>query len=81
MAKYEIKAENCNCAPNITYRRGDLTYEEAVYVSEVLACAFRQIDVLNQETGEVMVSQYVSCEFFKQQLTEAEAIATVEALF
>jgi hypothetical protein len=53
----------------------------AIFVASNLARGFRQVDVLNQDTGEIMLSNYVSEEFFEEEMPSFEAIKRVEALF
>ena len=81
MEMYEVVARNCNTCPKIKYGRKNLTKATAKFVALNLARAFRQVDIINQDTGEVMLSTYVSDEFFKKEISEIEAIAMVEALF
>ena len=81
MEMYEVVARNCNTCPKIKYSRKNLTKATAKFIATNLARGFRQVDILNQNTGEVMSSTYVSDEFFKGELTEIEAIAMVEAHF
>ena len=81
MELYEVVARNCNTCPKIKYGRKNLSKSTAKFVALNLARAFRQVDILNQETGEVMLSTYVSDEFFKKEMSEVEAIAMVEAHF
>lgn len=78
---YEVVARNCNTNPKIKYSRKNLTKASALFVATNLERGFRQVDILNQDTGEVMLSTYVSDEFFKKEISEVEAIAMVEALF
>lgn len=81
MEMYEVVARNCNTCPKIKYSRKNLTKATAKFVALNLARAFRQVDILNQDTGEVMLSTYVSDEFFKKEMSEVEAIAMVEVHF
>ena len=81
MEMYEVVARNCNTCPKIKYSRKNLTKATAKFIATNLTRGFRQVDILNQNTGEVMFSTYVSDEFFKGELTEIEAIAMVEAHF
>ena len=81
MAMYEVIANNCSTVPSIKYSRKDLSHAMALFVASNLARGFRQVDVLNQDTGEVMLSNYVSEEFFKEDITTLDAIKTVETMF
>ena len=81
MEMYEVVARNCNTCPKIKYGRKNLTKATAKFIATNLARAFRQVDILNQDTGEVMLSTYVSDEFFKKEMSEVEAIAMVEVHF
>ena len=81
MEMYEVVARNCNTNPKIKYSRKNLTKASALFVATNLERGFRQVDILNQDTGEVMLSTYVSDEFFKKEMSEVEAIAMVEVHF
>lgn len=81
MEMYEVVARNCKTNPKIKYSRKDMGKAVAYTVAVNLARAFRQVDVLNQETGEVMYSIYFSDEFFRPSLTEYEAMEMVDSLF
>ena len=81
MEMYEVVARNCNTNPKIKYSRKNLTKGGAKFVARNLARAFRQVDILNQETGEVMSAIYSSSEFFVGDLTEYEAMELVDKHF
>ena len=81
MELYEVVAKNCDTAPRIEYSRKNLTKATAIFVAANLARGFRQVDVLNQETGEVMYAFYLSDEFFEGELTEYEAMELIDRYF
>lgn len=77
---YAVTAEN-RCNPYITYHIEKLTEKQARFAIKNLWTAFRSIEVVNEETGEVVFSHYEGDEFFQPSETEAEAIAKVSAIF
>lgn len=81
MEMYEVVARNCNTNPKIKYSRKNLTKAAALFVATNLERGFRQVDILNQDTGEVMRAFYMSDEFFRPSLTEYEAMAVVDSMF
>jgi hypothetical protein len=81
MEMYEVVARNCNTNPKIKYSRKDMTKATAIFVATNLIRGFRQVDILNQDTGEVMYSFYMSDDFFKVELSEYEAMELVDRLF
>jgi hypothetical protein len=81
MEMYEVVARNCKTNPKIKYSRKDMTKAMAIFVATNLIRGFRQVDILNQDTGEVMYSFYMSDDFFKAELSEYEAMAMVDSMF
>jgi hypothetical protein len=81
MEMYEVVARNCKTNPKIKYSRKDMTKATAIFVATNLIRGFRQVDILNQDTGEVMYSFYMSDDFFKAELSEYEAMELVDRLF
>lgn len=77
---YTVTAEN-RCNPYITYTIQNLTEKQARFAIKNLWTAFRSIEVVNEETGEVVFSHYEGDEFFQPSETEVEAIAKVNAIF
>ena len=77
---YTVTAEN-RCSPYITLTLDKLTKKAAYFATQNLCAAFRSIEVVNEETGEVVYSHYEGDEFFQPSETEAEAIAKVNAIF
>lgn len=81
MTTYEVIANNCNTMPSIKYSRKGLSKAMAIFCACNLARGFRQVDVLNDETGEVVLANYVGEDFFENDMTPTEAINTIEAMF
>ena len=48
--------------------------DSAMECALTLAMAFPQIDVICEETGEIMWSEYTSLEWFKPQVEQGKAI-------
>lgn len=62
---------------NLTVSFGDLSCLAAKTVSEILGYAFRQIDIICDQTGEVAYNHYKSPDWFARYDTEMEAIQKV----
>lgn len=77
---YSVTAEN-RSNPYITYHIEGLTEKQARFAFKNLWTAFRSIEIINEETGEVVFSHYEGSDFFQPSETEAEAIAKVNAIF
>ena len=70
---FEVFADNCN-RPTITYRLGKLSACQAMAIARNLCKAFRDVRIVNEETGEVMYNCYFSDEFFSKEVSETRAI-------
>ena len=81
MELYEVVAKNGDTAPRIEYSRKNLTKATAIFAASNLVRGFRQVDILNQETGEVMFARYESDGFFRGEMSPIETIALVESCF
>ena len=81
MTMYEVVANNCKANPQIKYSRKNLTKANSIFVASNLTRGFRQVDILNQDTGEVMYTYYMSDEFFKEEMSEYEAMELVDSCF
>ena len=77
---YSVTAEN-RCNPYITYHIEGLTEKQARFAIKNLSTAFRSIEVVSEETGEVVFSHYEGSDFFQPCEIEAAAIAKINALF
>ena len=62
---------------NLTVSFGDLSCLKAKTVAEMLGYAFRQIDIVCDQTGEVAYNHYKSPDWFARYDTEMEAIQKV----
>lgn len=71
---YNIKADNYNSRPKIVFEYKSLTEKQMRYAVKCLATAFRKVEVISNETGEVIYDHYESDEIFCPSFTETEAI-------
>lgn len=78
MQMYQVVAKNSTAQVSIEYSRKNFTKATALFAANNLMRGFRQVDIINQDTGEVMLSNYVSEEYFEKELTPYEAIELVE---
>ena len=72
-ATYTIKADNGRHRPRIEYSHEAVPGHKAKALAILLTKAFRNVEVTNNETGEVMFTSYVSGDWFEPEL----AISTV----
>ena len=77
MEKYEVYADNCNC-PNITYHVKGLSAHAAIFAAEHLSQGFRDVRVVNEETGEVMLNKYYNDHFYKPTMSEVECLSIAQ---
>lgn len=78
MQMYQVVAKNSTAQVSIEYSRKNFTKATALFAATNLMRGFRQVDIINQDTGEVMLSNYVSEEYFEKELTPYAAIELVE---
>ena len=75
---YKVEAK-CNMAKGINVEfKGFDTIQEAFECASTLTMAFPQVDVICEQTGEVMYSQYVSLDFFTAETEMGKAILRAE---
>lgn len=73
---YTITAKSCE-QPNITVEITAPWTQMREYIG-ILRLAFRDVTVVDNETGEVMLNHYESAEIFEQAVSYAEALHFVE---
>lgn len=73
---YKVVAQNYG-TPRITVEVEGNRFAASEYAC-LLRKAFRQVDVFDSETGEVMMNFYASDEWFVAILSEAECIAFLQ---
>ena len=73
-APYNINATNCCSNPRISFEYEKLTEKQMRYAVKCLTTAFRKVEVISNETGEVIYDHYESDEIFCPSFTETEAI-------
>jgi hypothetical protein len=73
---YEITAKPHTISdPDISFKITDLTH--ALIMADTLSSAFRGVDVISLETGEIMHSVYFSDSAFRPSMTQFEAVQIV----
>lgn len=70
---YTVSVSNCK-NPHIECKYEGLGLFLALSVAEILGEAFRSIEVMNEETGELVYHCYYSDEVFLRRRTEGQAI-------
>ena len=74
---YSVSADTCE-SPKITVEYKGLSMDKARQVAMALEGAFRKVDVICEQTGEVMYNVYYSSEYYNKGYTCADALKVVE---
>lgn len=77
MLTYSVTADNCN-APKIIYKVEGLSSRAAKFLAEHLSQAFRQVEVIAEETGEVAYTLYYDSDFKKPSMSEVECLGIAQ---
>lgn len=77
---YSVSADNCN-SPRMTYEVQGLSAKSALFLANHLAEGFRKVDVICEQTGEVMFNIYYNDDFKKTTISELECLAIVHNVF
>ena len=80
MFTYSVKADNCN-APKITYEVKELAAKSALFLANHLTEAFRSVEVVCEQTGEIMYSVYYNDDFRKPTMDELSCLAIAQNIF
>ena len=80
MLTYSVKADNCN-APKITYEVKGLAEKSALFLANHLVEAFRKIEVLCEETGELVYEVYYNDDFRKPTMDELTCLSIAQSIF
>jgi len=79
MAKYNVQARNGEVI-SVQVEIHDLHIHQADALYKVLNKAFRAVDVIDNETGEVVLSKYSASDFFYPTATMEETLEELERL-
>lgn len=75
---FKVEAK-CNIKSGINVEfKGLPSIDHAVECAAVLVKAFPQVDVVCEQTGEVLYSQYIAVDYFHPQMERAVAILQAE---
>lgn len=72
--RYNIKATTVDHKPYVLFEYEEVTEKQMQYAIKSLPLAFREIEITNAETGEVIFTQYTSEEIFCPAFTPTESI-------
>ena len=78
IATYTIKADNGHHRPRIEFSHEAVPGDRAKGLAILLTKAFRNVEVTNNETGEVMFTNYISGDWFESELSISTVLALVE---
>ena len=75
---YKVEAK-CNFTAGINVEfKGIGDVETAFECANNLECAFPMVDIINEQTGEVVYSRYIATEFFHRTVGTGRAIYEAE---
>ena len=74
---YSITANSC-CFPSIELKINGVNWHQMQHYLTIIKRAFREIEILNDDTGEVMLRYYESDEMFSPLLSIGECISAIE---
>ena len=80
LTTYTVSADNCN-SPRITYEVKGLAEKSALFLANHLAEGFRKVDVICDQTGEIMFSMYYNDSFRCPSMSELECLAIAQPIF
>ena len=75
---YKVEAK-CNQVAGINVEfKGISDIDTAFVCADSLECAFPMVDVVNEQTGEVVYSRYIATDFFHPATEMSKAILEAE---
>lgn len=77
---YTLAVNSCESRPDIEARFKNIKREHIEEATRIAATAFRQIEVTNEETGEVIFSMYIDCDWFNPSRHYGTAIDAINLL-
>lgn len=80
MLTYSVKADNCN-APKITYEVKGLAAKSALFLANHLVEAFRNVEVVCEQTGELTYNVYYNDDFRKPTMDELTCLSIAQGIF
>lgn len=80
MLTYSVKADNCN-APKITYEVKGLASKSALFLAKHLTEAFRSVEVVCEQTGEIAYQTYYNDDFRKPTMDELACLVIAQNIF
>lgn len=80
LTTYVVNASNCN-APKITYEVKGLSAKSALFLANHLVEAFRKIEVVCEQTGEIVYDVYYNDDFRKPTMDELTCLSIAQSIF
>ena len=77
---YSVTASNCN-APKITYEVKELSAKSALFLAKHLSEAFRSVEVVCDQTGELTYQFYYNDDFYKPTMDELTCLSITQSIF
>ena len=80
LTTYVVNASNCN-APKITYEVKGLAEKSALFLANHLAEAFRSVEVVCEQTGEIAYQSYYNDDIRKPTMDELTCLSIAQSVF
>ena len=76
---YSVKADNCNSL-KITYEVQGLAAKSALFLANHLSEAFRNVEVVCEQTGEIAYQFYYNDDFRKTTMDEVTCLSIAQSI-
>ena len=77
---FTLAVDSCESRPQIDVRFKNIKHEHIEEAARIASAAFRQVEVTNEETGEIVFSLYVDCDWFNPSRTYGKTIDAINLL-
>ena len=71
---FNVKFSNGGGKIGVEIKINDIPWNTAWWLLGIGNCAFRESEIIDNETGEIIYNRYMSDGYFKPEKTEAEVI-------
>ena len=78
MATYSLKVDSCESSPKIVAQFEGISEKNIMRCFQAAKEGFRDVEIINEETGEVMARFYMSDEFHEQLFEYGETLDRIK---
>ena len=78
MATYSLKVDSCESSPKIVAQFEGIGEKNIMRCFQAAKEGFRDVEIINEETGEVMVRFYMSDEFHEKLFEYGETLDRIQ---